>query len=170
MLKVIPAILLCIAAHAQGTSFRVDFPSEKSVLTVPGFVRIEWQEPSKDLQEHRLRFFAPSEVPVSEYTFARHVRIIGNKNAGWITITDFTGSSESRVVAFRLDRPKQRLDLLRELMKDPKVASLVAGNGHTYIEAMSLAGNGVVTLKVSGYGDRNPKGFSLHKKLALNEL
>lgn len=170
MPQVIPALLLCVAANAQGTTFRMEFPSEKATVSVPGFVRVEWREPSQEAPLHALRFFDVSEKQVGEFQFNRHVRVIGNKSAGWIAVTDFSGSSESTVIAFRLDHSTRRYDLRVELRKDPKVAALLAENHHTYIEAVSLSSAGEITLKVWGYGDPHSKGFSLHKKIRLDAI
>ncbi len=171
MPTVIPAMVLAVMAHNHGGSFKVAFPSERSTFAMPGFVRIDWSEPSEHGQSgHGLRCFGATGEPVFEYRFKRHVNVVGNKHANWIAITDFSGSSESTVIAFRLDHPARRVNLRDELQKDPKIEPLLIENHHAYVEALSLSATGEITLKIWGYGDRSPKGFSLRKKLRLDSI
>jgi hypothetical protein len=98
-------------------------------------------------------------------TYDQRVDLLWNANSKLLAVTDFVGTESSRCTIYSVDEsipPIQVLDLLCSKLpksEQKRLKSLLA-NHHVYVEASAWNGLTELQLKVSGYGDANPAGFS----------
>jgi hypothetical protein len=79
----------------------------------------------------------------------------------YIVVTEYLGKRTSRALVFRLDRPLEyiainKTSLLPHISDELKAR--MEGNDHVYVEVSRIE-NGILALKVWGYGNHDPKGF-----------
>jgi hypothetical protein len=75
-------------------------------------------------------------------------------------INDYGGSDYSTCLVFSFAEQGTRVDVLEELRVKMGSDRSIFGNHHVYVECVGWVGNDKVKVKVSGYGDVDPDGFT----------
>ncbi len=101
-----------------------------------------------------------SVAPLHQY--GRHVSVLWSPDSKKLVVNDYTGSSSATSLIFFVDR-SATLDLQKELLKSlgesPDKISLT-DNHHVYVVVSKWVDGQRVRLRVWGYGEVDPKGFS----------
>jgi hypothetical protein len=105
------------------------------------------------------------------FNYERHVVLLWDADSRMFAATDYIGSGTSTCSIISVDDKvarMQALDLLfRQLGEDAKkILQGQLSNHHVYVEASEWWGSTSLVVTVSGYGDRDAKGF----KQAYNVL
>jgi hypothetical protein len=92
-------------------------------------------------------------------TFDRHAEALWSPDCRAFAVTDWYASNASRVLLFTLASPNREANLQNLISKAYGSLPEISGNGHVYFHAVAWPKNNVVRVKVSGYGDADPKRF-----------
>lgn len=99
------------------------------------------------------------------FNYDRNIVLLWHYNSKWFAVTDNFASDGSRCTIFSVDkkiRPMPVLDLLFRALYPSSRDDLKTflSNHHAYVEAVAWDGPMILKVKVSGYGDANPGGFT----------
>jgi hypothetical protein len=104
------------------------------------------------------------------FTYDRSVRVYWAPDSKHVAITVNAGSDSSFIRIFSTDGATSFVvdqeKLCRQL--DSRKCSQLSGNGHVYIEAQRWLSKKSLYLKVHGYGEVSPKGFSFEVSYPLD--
>ncbi len=95
--------------------------------------------------------------------YKRHVTALWSPDGQKLVVNDSAGSDFSKSLIFFVDQSGPPVDIgakLLQSLKDPADRRSVSGNHHVYVAVTNWQGNQAVKLRVWGYGDVDPKGFS----------
>jgi hypothetical protein len=96
------------------------------------------------------------------FDYDRHIDLLWNPDSKSFAVTDYEESDYSRCSIIFTDRthPTIRVrDKLANALKGIERETLLA-NHHVYIAAVEWTGAGALKVKVWGYGELNPSGFT----------
>jgi hypothetical protein len=111
---------------------------------------------------HRLYLENPKSKAREEIlSYSRHASGLWSADSRSFIVNDYGGSDFSKCLVFTLDGQTKRLDLEKEIEKELKATRSIFGNHHVYVECTGWLGSNSVKVKISGYGDVDPDGFTL---------
>jgi hypothetical protein len=100
--------------------------------------------------------------------YGRHASALWAPDGRGLVINDYGGSDYSNCLVFAVASARKHVDIRAELRKQLAGERLIFRNHHVYIEGVAWLGADKVKVKVSGYGDIDPKGFTLFYEYSLD--
>jgi len=99
------------------------------------------------------------------FNYDRHVALLWKPDSKLFAVTNYVGSDKSQCTIILVDEkmpPIQVLDVLsRQLTAaSRKQLEIRLSNQHSYVEASAWDGSMTLEVKISGYGDADPAGFT----------
>jgi len=101
------------------------------------------------------------------YPYGRGVEILWSPGGSALLINDRAGSDHSNTAIVILTPQKRRIDVEAELRAAMSSNKSIFKNHHVYISGTQWLTENKVRIKVSGYGDVDPKGFTLWYEYAI---
>jgi hypothetical protein len=157
-------LALCSLVAFGSSKKPVEFPGPQAKLQSPdGRYVVENVDSDKE-PHHTLRLKSAATGTVRTLcSYQRHVTVLWSPDGKKLVVNDYAGSDFSRVLIFSADRESPLVnvgaELLQSLRDSPDRRSL-ADNQHVYFAVSGWEGKESVKLKVWGYGQVDPKGFS----------
>ncbi len=157
--------LVCIAFAAQGGAKGnlTRFPSEKNALSSPdGKYLVINRDDEKRKPPHTL-FLRDRKTGREQhlYSYWRYVAVLWSPDSKRLIINDHAGSDWSKSLIFVVDEKVQQLDVSQDLLRKFGSDEKLTRSHHLYIESVDWISNDKVLVKVFGYGETSPKGFSV---------
>jgi hypothetical protein len=155
--------LLCVPVSLFCGSSR-DFPGPQRELKSPDG-RYSVENIDSGSEPHHTLLLKKTETGTVRTlcNYNRSVSVLWSPDGKKLVVNDYLGSNLSESVIFFVDQTSSPLDigaeLLQSLKSSPDRRSLV-GNDHVYFAVSRWEGDEAVKLKVWGYGEVDPKGFS----------
>ena len=157
-------LLVCLtgATHLSAQK-RVRFPGPKiHYRSADGRYEVYNVDPSADDQTHKILLYDRVQKNSRELlSYGRHVDVLWSPTGSRLAITDFAGSNLATVLVYDFSGGYEPVDLDFELRKRMPSDRDVFENHHCYVEARGWLDSNRLKLKVWGYGDRDPSGFTL---------
>lgn len=154
------AWLLSVPASAGGQQTR--FPGDVSELASPDghlvLVNVDSDQPPHHALYLRAKGASGQEQLL---TYGRHASALWSLRGHGLIINDYGGSDYSNSLIFLFGADKKQVDVREELRRQVSSNRSLFGNHHVYIEGVGWLDDDRVKVKVSGYGDVDPKGFTL---------
>jgi hypothetical protein len=96
------------------------------------------------------------------FDYDRHIDLLWSLDNRSFAVTDYEESDYSRCSIISTDQTVPTIQVWDELLKalTEKERKSLLGNHHVYIAAVQWIGTGALKVKVWGYGDVNPSGFT----------
>ena len=137
------------------------FPGPATALPSPtGAYAVIWHAPLPDDPEntHHLLLKDRSTGRLTPLMpFIRNVRVDWSPSGEYVAVTCRCGSDFSDVHLFDVAHPKD-MSVTKELQR--RIGTLrVLQNHHAYVESVAWLSPSVLSIRIWGYGDENPKGF-----------
>jgi hypothetical protein len=133
-----------------------------SLISPRGDKSLHWDEPDASGVEHTLFLVDRTTNRVIEVlSFERSISIEWAPSGQAFSVTDHAGSDSSACLVFVLrdgDNPA-KYDLSERLEQSGLVPARVWTNHHLYCEVLTWRDAEVLSLRLWGYGDADPKGF-----------
>lgn len=143
----------------------VSFPAQSEVVSPDG--RYALSNVDSELDPHHTVFLEDRVRKTRRklFNYGRHVVVLWNSESRLFAVTDFVGSDTSKCTVFSVDEksaPLPVLDLLLRQLGEEEKRRLQSqlGNHHAYVEGWMWNAPRSLTLKVWGYGDNDPAGFT----------
>jgi hypothetical protein len=157
-------LLLCIPLAAHGRGNMLEFPGPATKLESPdGKFIVENVDSDKEPHHVLLLRTKRTDKVRTLYAYRRQVGVLWSPDGSKVVVNDYAGSDFSTSLVFFVGPEIPPLDLkegvLGLLKGSPELRS-ITDNGHVYFEVARWDGNNAVRLKVWGYGEIDPKGFS----------
>jgi hypothetical protein len=152
-MKVLTTLLIATAAAGV-------FPGPGRSWSPDRRYSIVWKEATSETEEHSLLLERKgSGASTILYTFPRGVDVLWAPDSHHVAITDAHGSNESFVVILGIGGIGTRIVIDPERVQE---ATSLAGNRdhHVYVEGVRWLSSQKLLLRVHGYGDLHPKGFT----------
>jgi hypothetical protein len=93
--------------------------------------------------------------------YARWASALWAPDSHGFVVNDYGGSDFSKCLVFPRDGPERRIDLDDKLAKQLKSNQSIFSNHHVYVECVGWLSSTSLRVKVSGYGETDPDGFTL---------
>ena len=145
--------------------FPVSFPEQSQVVSPDGRYVIVGVD--SDAEPHHTAFLEDriNKTRRKLFNYDRHVSFLWYYDSDLIAVTDYVGSDSSRCSIVSVDEkapPTEVLDLLfRQLSESSReILKRHLTNHHVYVEASLWSKPMALKLKVSGYGEADPAGFT----------
>ena len=96
------------------------------------------------------------------FSYERHIDLLWNPDSKSFSLTDYGGSDYSRCNIVSVDQTVPTIQVWDELLKalTERERKSLLENHHVYIAAVQWIGASTLKVKVWGYGDVNPSGFT----------
>lgn len=96
------------------------------------------------------------------YSYGRRVDALWSEDSKGLIINDHGGSDYTNCIIFRLEKEIKKHDV-KELLtrKSIKYKKSIVENHHVYIEGIRWVTNKTIKIRITGYGDVDPEGFSM---------
>jgi len=96
------------------------------------------------------------------FHYGRGVDVLWSPDSRSFALTDYAGSNYSLCSVIYVDEKLPAIDVWTDLRKRvaPSERRLMEGNDHVYIEAISWDGPKILKVKIGGYGEPSPNGFT----------
>jgi hypothetical protein len=137
-----------------GSGHNAPFPGERTILRSPDRRHVlRWVPPASGADQHSLLLSdVDGRVEVELLAFPRHVEAFWSPSGSRLAVTNAWASDESTVLVWATLDAHPR-DLLEELaaQEGQRVARWNAH--HLYLEATGWRGDGMLMLRLWGYGD-----------------
>lgn len=97
------------------------------------------------------------------YSYDRYIEILWSPKGSKLLINDHGGSDYSFPIIFLINDNKQPIDVGKQIKENMAMASnqSISGNHHVYIVGTKWLDENRVKIKIYGYGDVDPRGFTL---------
>jgi hypothetical protein len=163
--SVLGLLLAISSTFAFGAARKpVEFPGPQAQLkSKDGRYVLENVDSDKEPHHTLLLKNAESGAVRTLCNYQRHVTVLWSPDGKKLVVNDYAGSDFSKVLIFSTEQDSPPEDvgaqLLHSLQGSPDRKGLT-DNHHVYFAASSWEGDESVRLKVWGYGQADPKGFS----------
>lgn len=156
--------------RAATTSRLISFPSSRIAVSPNG--RFAVIDPDSDEQRYHSLFLEDRRTHERRklLEYQRWVEVLWNPNSTSFAVNDHMGSNISESYVYSTDPDKQRIDVEGKIlaqMKTPGEKASVTQNLHVYWEAVRWVDSKTLRVKVWGYGEANPGGFTRYYKYRL---
>jgi hypothetical protein len=99
------------------------------------------------------------------FTYERHIVVLWKADSKLFAVTNYVGSNSSRCTIISVDRKAKPIEVTAVLSHQLAEASRKRlqnqlNNHHVYVEAVVWDGPTSLQVKMSGYGDEDPAGFT----------
>jgi hypothetical protein len=145
--------------------FPVSFPDQSQAVSPDG--RYAVLNIDSDRKPHHRAVLEDRSLKTRRklFDYERHIVLLWDYDSQMFAVTDYIGTDSSTCSIISVDDKVPRLEavdlLLRQLSEDAKkTLQSELSNHHAYVEASVWVRPTTLVLKVSGYGDKNSKGFS----------
>lgn len=103
------------------------------------------------------------------YSYGRYVDVLWSLKGGWLLINDHGGSDYTNSIIFPVSNKGRPVDVKEELRKREGDNKSIFGNHHVYIEGTEWLSENRLKIRVSGYGDVDPGGFTLWYEYVIGD-
>ena len=157
------------AVAAQGPDVR-RFPEQSADLVSPRRDKsLHWEAPGNGRERHTVYLIdQATKKSIEVLSFSRHVSVGWAPTGRAFFATDFAGSDASRCLVFLLgnDSPEKR-DLSEGLRISGLVPPKTWSNHHVFCEVLRWVDGDQLSIRLHGYGDADPRGFSKRYRYSL---
>ena len=174
----IPAgiVLACSTLSAQApvspATATVSFPANSEALSPDG--RYAIVDIDRSSEPYHVVFLKNLQVNSRRelFDYDRHVDVLWSPDSKSFAVTDYGDSDFSRCNIFSVDEKIARIPVLDHLFRtlpesEQKRLKRLQSNHHFYVAASAWTGPKELRLKIWGYGDADPKGFTRYYALQL---
>jgi hypothetical protein len=157
---VVATLWLPLTGHSNAT----EFPGPRAAAISPDG-RYAVENVDSDKEPHHTLMLRNLETGTVRllYSYPRHVSVLWSPNGQKLAVNDYAGSNFSKSLIFFVDQRGSAVDVrakLFEFLKDAGARRAVSGNDHVYVVVLGWRGNDAVKVRVRGYGNVDPKGFT----------
>jgi dipeptidyl aminopeptidase/acylaminoacyl peptidase len=148
----------CVAAQKSAS-----FPGARFSIQSPDGRYVVLNEDS-DTREpaHRLLLKKKgSKVALQVLSYGRSVDVLWSPDSSHLIVVDHEGSDSTNSFIFTLPGMAEPVDLRAEMESKLRENRSVFQNHHVYIKAVRWMNPNTIRLKIWGYGNEDPKGFTL---------
>jgi hypothetical protein len=149
---------------------QVSFPDHSRVPSPDG--RYVLVGVDSDTEPHHAVFLEDTLQKTSRklFSYDQHVKLLWNHESTLIAVTTFTGNESSKCMVVSVD---EKLPIFRALdwlysPNAPKEMRDFLTNRHAYVEAEAWTGPMELDVKVWGYGQANPSGFTQYNRVYVH--
>ena len=110
------------------------------------------------------------------FNYERHIELLWNPDSKYFVLNDYAGSDYSECKIISVDEKVPSIDVWNEIVRGStsKEKRSLLENHHVYIAAREWIGSDTLKVKVWGYGEVNPSGFTrfyfYDKKLGVKRV
>lgn len=159
--RMLVALLLLVAPFALAGGNPIAFPGRVSELSSPDG-RYVLRNVDSDQEPHHVLYVEGVQHKSERLlTYGRHVSALWSRDGQALLVNDYGGSDFSNCLLFLFGAERKRIDVRERLHEQLGSNQTIFGNHHVYIEGVEWIDRSRVKVKVSGYGDVDPKGFTL---------
>lgn len=149
------------------------FPGERSEILSPNRRFILYNIDTENTWPNHALFLKDikEEKEKKLYAYQRYVEVLWSPQSTALFINDHGGSDYSNSIIFIFEGKKKNktFDLREELRQNLGNHKSIFGNHHVYIESVEWLNEDKVKVKISGYGDVDPDGFTLWYEYKIGE-
>ncbi len=180
--RTIVAIILCLFFLSWSTlaAFEkrpVRFPGERSQMESPDgrYVLINVDSENKEqilsLGGNHALFLQNSKTGKKEkiYSYDRYVEVLWSPNGRRMIINDYGGSDYAFPIIFSFDGNIESINVEDKVRRELADNRSIIGNHHVFIIGTEWLGEDKVKIKIYGYGDVDPKGFTLWYEYQISD-
>ncbi len=95
------------------------------------------------------------------HAYERHVEVWWSPTGSYVLVNDYRGSDSATPLIFMIDEDTTCIALEKELAQQAQNNSHIWKNHHVYITGSEWIAQDVLKVKIEGYGDVDPDGFTL---------
>jgi hypothetical protein len=146
------------------------FPQESADLQSPrGGKILHWEAPGNGRERHTLYLIDQATKNSTEVlSFSRYVSVGWAPTGRAFFATDFAGSDASHCLVFILSGASaEKRDLSEGLRTSGLVPAKTWSNHHLFCEVLHWVDGDQVLIRLHGYGDADPRGFSKRYRYSL---
>lgn len=103
------------------------------------------------------------------YSYGRHVEVLWSPKGTRLLINDYKGSDYSIPIIFSSDGNGNPINIEEQLKKKLKNNPSIFGNHHVYVVGTDWDGENKIKVKIYGYGDVDPNGFTLWYEYTIGD-
>jgi hypothetical protein len=139
----------------------IAFPGRVSELASPDG-RYVLRNVDSDQEPHHVLYLEGAQHKNEKLmVYGRHASALWSRDGQGLLVNDYGGSDHSNCLLFLFGVERKRIDVRERLREQLGSNETIFGNHHVYVEGVEWISRDRVSVKVSGYGDVNPKGFTL---------
>ena len=164
-------VTLLLQSFVVNSENLVKFPGEKSEIVSPDKKYVLYNVDLEYVEPHHFLFLVDTKNRNHEklYEYGRYVDVLWSTDGDGLIINDFGGSDYSNTIIFLFGDTKKRIDIKDELRQRMKDNKSIFGNHHVYIEGVKWLSKNRIKIKISGYGDVDPDGFTLWYEYTIGD-
>jgi len=104
------------------------------------------------------------------YSYGRYVDALWSKDSKGMIINDHGGSDYTNCIIFQFQKEIKMYDVT-ELLTSQAIMhkKSIVGNHHVYVEGEQWITNKKIKVRITGYGDVDPDGFSIWYEYAVGD-
>ncbi len=153
------AALVAALALPAGGAGATKFPGATATITSPSG-RLVIRNVDSDAEPHHTLYLKDgSGAERKLLSYDRHVSVLWAPNERAVVVNDFAGSDYSVCRLFLVESGRE-IEVSEAITTKYGGDGTVFANHHVYFEGVGWQGPETLKVKVWGYGDRDPKGFS----------
>jgi len=103
------------------------------------------------------------------FSYNRYVDVLWSPKGTGLIVNDHGGSDYANSIIFLFNGVRKSIDLKATLLKTMSENKSIFGNHHVYIEGVEWLDENRVKVKISGYGDIDPNGFTLWYEYTIGD-
>lgn len=164
------SVFLAIGANwvAASESAKIQFPGSSSQLISPNgryvLVNVDSEGPAMTSylsDNHSLYLLDLKSTKVEKVrSYGRKVEALWSPQSLALLINDYEGSNSTRAIVYLVDKGKY-FDVKDELRRRLGSNRSIFGNHHVHIVGTDWLAENKLQVKITGYGDVDPAGFTL---------
>ncbi len=155
--------------EAEEVFFRL--PGDRPELFSPGRKHVLYNVDAENEEPSHTLFIknTKNEIKRKLYSYARYVDVLWSPKGTALLVNDHGGSDFTNSLIFLLEGKENFFDVKKEMKYYLQDNKHLFGNHHVYIEGVKWCGEEKVLIRISGYGDIDPKGFVLKYEYTLGQ-
>ena len=102
-------------------------------------------------------------------SYGRNVEVLWSPKGSALLLSDHRGSDFTDTIIYMLNGKKRQIDMERELRRQMGDNQSIFNNHHVYVTGVGWLGEDKVEIKIWGYGDIDPRGFTLRYEFTIGD-
>lgn len=147
------------------------FPGERSEITSPNGRYILYNINTEKAKPYHTLFLKDLKKKTDEklYTYDRYIEVLWSPKGTALIVNDHGGSDYTNSIIFLLNDWKKKIDVKEQIRLRMGNNKSIFGNHHVYIEGIEWIDENNIKIKIYGYGEVDPDGFTLWYEYKIGE-